>query len=1011
MPDPYRVVEVFGASEGSGYLISQRLVLTARHVVCPKAGQPGQPTQVRVLRDYLNATPKDRVTAPRARQIWPPEGCSDDTSDFALLVIDSPASPNDRPIYWGELPVWGETSVDALGFPDSALFTNQYLQQAGRGPFRERDTRPVSGLVTPGSGLKAREAYGAGGFDIVLRAEDQPSGSADAWKGMSGAAVFEGPNLVGVVQKANETRALYRLKASPVAQLFGRDDVTRAIRTAGLTVPPQRRRSEDYDILGTEAFSASCRTFQALASKPFYGRTKDLEVLDRSLDEHDRGVILLRGEAGLGKSRLTVQWADRCANTPDTTVLRHAFSVREPVAGDRAAMVKSLLRQGAASLGPEALGGDKPGDAALWGDRLAVLLQTDQPDHFRLVVVLDALDEAAEPIAPWVTHLGRGVFVLVTCRAEAGEEPRILKEWHERAANNGLPAVEHVLHPLDDTAIAEWLSAATKGALVRTDSLVSAAMRASEGVPLFAAYLIPDAIDAMRASAADPFPATFNDYARRQLNELRDRLTGAGRWSWGKVLDLFAVLFVAREPLPSAAIRSLIGGESLDDLDLRAERWLWRRSKSAAMPAGDGPANRPAQPTTPLMAVVSFAHPRLATVFGAVLPEFDTDVVAIEQLLVTACEKAWRTSHDLLKAYALAWLPAHLIKLKRIEEAADLLGNAAFLVARLETSPSTAMIHRVASETINLDLQVAGRHPAIAAWRRFWAETETRLVMGAERAESLGLATVELLAQLVEDRFEPRELTSLRLLEVLPRRPAGRPRLAHACGFRHPALMRSLDEAHKARVWGVLALDDGLVSWGEDGAIRFWSRAGAPRAGGDPFAHEGGVLGVVALDDGLVSWGYDGAIRFWSRAGEPRAGGAPAAHKGGVSGGGVLGVLALDDGLVSWGYDGAIRFWSRAGEPRAGGDPAAHKGGVSGVLALDDGLVSWGRDGAIRFWSRAGSCLGPAWIAPTAHVEFVRLVREDLWIGLQGRPHQLLLASALGQPLKPAGNGSKRPSN
>jgi hypothetical protein len=67
----------------------------------------------------------------------------------------------------------------------------------------------------------------------------------------------------------------------------------------------------------------------------------------------------------------------------------------------------------------------------------------------------------------------------------------------------------------------------------------------------------------------------------------------------------------------------------------------------------------------------------------------------------------------------------------------------------------------------------------------------------------------------------------------------------------------------------MLALADGLVSWGWDGAIRFWSLAGEPRPGGDPKAHEGSVEDVWALADGLVSLGRDEAIRFWSLAGEP----------------------------------------------------------------------------------------------------------------------------------------------
>ncbi|MHC2371324.1 hypothetical protein ACVIQT_005972 [Bradyrhizobium diazoefficiens] len=71
-----------------------------------------------------------------------------------------------------------------------------------------------------------------------------------------------------------------------------------------------------------------------------------------------------------------------------------------------------------------------------------------------------------------------------------------------------------------------------------------------------------------------------------------------------------------------------------------------------------------------------------------------------------------------------------------------------------------------------------------------------------------------------------------------------------------------------ARSRGGLALADALVSWGDDGAIRFWSLAGEPRLGGDARAHEGGVSGVLALTEGLLSWGGDEVIRRWSRDGK-----------------------------------------------------------------------------------------------------------------------------------------------
>jgi hypothetical protein len=44
------------------------------------------------------------------------------------------------------------------------------------------------------------------------------------------------------------------------------------------------------------------------------------------------------------------------------------------------------------------------------------------------------------------------------------------------------------------------------------------------------------------------------------------------------------------------------------------------------------------------------------------------------------------------------------------------------------------------------------------------------------------------------------------------------------------------------------------VSWGDDGAIRFWEPAGERRGGGALDAHVLGVDGVLPFGDGIVSW-------------------------------------------------------------------------------------------------------------------------------------------------------------
>ncbi|PBB30300.1 AAA family ATPase, partial [Mesorhizobium sp. WSM3882] len=694
----------------------------------------------------------------------------------------------------------------------------------------------------------------------------------------------------------------------------------------------ETRLAGAYGVIGTVASAASERTFEASKDRPFYGRSSDLDALNEALTKFDRGILLLRGEAGLGKTRLAAVWSEVISRSSGKIVLRHAFSVREPAAGSHAAMVENLVRQAASAVGPEALGPGEPGDASRLRDRLAALLATNQPVGRSIVVIIDGLDEAAESIEPMPTSLGRGVFVLATCRAERQEEPRVFRLWREQAWETKLLIFDRTLQPLDSEAITQWL-AEVAGLNSPTDALVARAMRASEGLPLFASYLIPDAVATLVSGSGGPLPDSFGDYVLNRLTELQDRmaLQSTGRWSWGDVLELFALLSVAKEPLPPSALRNLVGPHLLDELDQRAERWLWRRT--------DGEGG------------VSLAHPRLATVFVKLLPRFQQDIVInCEERLIEACFKAWNNpGREPLRRYALAFLPSHLIGLDRKDEAAFLLGDGGFLLGRLTASPTAATVRTTASETIELGFAFGDGHP-VSAWRRFWSETETSVLVGIGHGQALGLTAASLLFQLARDRFGAGSPAFQSLATASTKVPRGGMRLASPTGFGHPSLLRSMDRAHENLFeGGVLALANRLVSWGFDGAIRFWSLQGEACSGGDAEAHAHGVRGVLPLANSLVSWGGDGAIRFWSLQGEVSLGGDLKAHKNGVGG-----VLALTDRLVSWSSDGAIRFWNFEGEPCSGGDAEAHRRGVGGLLALTDRLVSWGCDGEICVWSPAG---------------------------------------------------------
>ena len=906
-------------SFGSGRLIGRNLVVTARHVLESTSGikLPDEGWEVRLLGDRIDGRWDGPPIA--ARVVWRGHG----SHDLALLELQQvDRQPDNRlKIRFGKYH--SPMDLDGVwiaGFPQAArIERNVAKEYSAPARLRKADTGPL--------------------YRLTIATANAPKEGED-WSGCSGSSVVlcQGERLwlLGVVQHVPTAFGAGSLEVASVESALSDAAFESIIKRCCPSdhVDDLQKLPGPYAVVGAEAYAASRRTLDSTANKAFFGRDKDLETLDK-IFEHSCGVTLLRAEAGLGKSTLAARWADRCAANAGTVVLSHAFSVREPRAGTRSSMVENLVRQAAVSLGSEVLGEGEPGHPTRLADRLATLLGGDQPEGTRLVVILDALDEAAEPIDPWATKIGRGVYILVTCRAEADETPAVLRTWHKRCKEDGTLAPEIALSPLDAAAIAAWLSAAVEQDFAATDPLVTRARTASEGIPLFAAFLIPDAIQEMRAGTKDPFPPSFASYARQRLEELRALYARphGGAWSWTKVLNLFALLTVAKAPLPPMWIHRLFGdgkfgGPTLDELDQRVDRWLWRRAQG-----------------------VSFAHPRLASVFASVLPEFDVDVRAIEALLLEECTTAIAsTKGTVLTPYALAWLPMHWLGRDEPKEAAKLLGSGAFIVARLRQRPTDAgaTVRKTAGETFDVDRTIGGSDVSLAAWRRFWSETEGRVLGGLAYAEWMALEPLGIFAQLVRDRFGDMSPIYLATASAISDAEIAAPRLTGVCAFRHPFLLRSIN-AHAGGVLGVLALDDGLVSWGRDGAIRFWDRAGQPRPGGDAQAHAGGVLGVLALDDGLVSWGRDGAIRFWDRAGQPRPGGDAQAHAGGV-----LGVLALDDGLVSWGDDGAIRFWDRAGQPRPGGDAQAHAGWFLGVLALDDGLVSWGDDGAIRFWDRAG---------------------------------------------------------
>lgn len=186
--DTARVVEVWVphlGRVGSGYLLSERLVLTAYHVVDGLV--PGAAVEVRPLGDSAEGVWSG------ARVCWPP-GPVDLRAvpglDAALLEIDTAGQigPLVGTVRFGEITGPDRVPCEGLGFPD-----------AEKRPGNRRDTMPVRGHVDALHGRKSTLLTVQVDVGVVPRRRNGASGRGSGWAGASGTAVFCGPLMVAVL--------------------------------------------------------------------------------------------------------------------------------------------------------------------------------------------------------------------------------------------------------------------------------------------------------------------------------------------------------------------------------------------------------------------------------------------------------------------------------------------------------------------------------------------------------------------------------------------------------------------------------------------------------------------------------------------------------------------------------------------------------------------------------------------------------------------------------------------
>lgn len=218
--DEQRVMEVWCPAwkqTGSGYLVTDSLILTAYHNV-RHDGQASDGLQVRQL------DRNGQTTWLAAERIWPehePDLTQDPSADAALLQIVAPSWDPAKlsPVRWGRVVGTDRIPCKSLGFSD-----------AEKRPDNTRDTMPIRGHLEPLHAMKTSLLTIHVNEGIVPKRLAQGSG----WAGMSGAAVFCGPLLTGILitehDIADSNEVLF---AVPITSLRATPGFTPTLRAAG----------------------------------------------------------------------------------------------------------------------------------------------------------------------------------------------------------------------------------------------------------------------------------------------------------------------------------------------------------------------------------------------------------------------------------------------------------------------------------------------------------------------------------------------------------------------------------------------------------------------------------------------------------------------------------------------------------------------------------------------------------------------------------------------------------
>jgi WD40 repeat protein len=674
---------------------------------------------------------------------------------------------------------------------------------------------------------------------------------------------------------------------------------------------------------------------------------------------------LIEAEYGVGKSAFLAELVDtRAAGVP--VVAQHfcQFDAIATLAPGR--FVSSIAAQLAAALpayraaieAEEAAGLrqllEAPDNDPIGAFDQAVLapLEAMAPPAGPLLLVVDALDEALEH-RPSNDKAAR-----VTIVSLLGQRAQRFPRWLRLLATaRPLPAVQQ---PLRQAFVLTSLNAEEARNLADLEAyaearcqqpplaalLAAAGLGASEvairlrtlsgGKFLYAAFVLnelaSEALPLRDRADLEALPAGMDDF---YLQAFERRFPS--EQIYDQVRELLAVHCVQRDPLSRRELAAILNWPERRLVDLQAQQLhdLLRLRR-----------NDPAYGPKEFLA--SFNHPSLSRWLTAKdehsgyprAGRFSIDPEAAEAAIRRWALAELEAQRAHTWPYLVRHLSSHLSQAERPALLAGLLGQFAWLEARLRLAGINALLGDVALAAPTPWLGRLGR--ALGQGAHVLGHSE-----GWRGHEQLAS---QLLARLAEeiDNLQPSRLRQ-EAADWLQQAGGAPPRSASLLA--PDALLRTFPVG--SSVGALVALPDGrIASASLNTTIRLYDPATGTCEGVFE-GHQAGVDALAVLGDGrLASGSDDKTIRLW----DPASGACERVFKGHRKGVNALAVLG-DGRLASGSHDKTIRLW----DPASGACKRVfkgHQGPVDALAVLGDGRIASGsRDNTIRLWDPAsGTC-------------------------------------------------------